>query len=140
MANHDWQPVAGDHPFPLFRCTRCGSHYEIRSGKAAPPKRMRSLACVAKGQGPGDYLKMAITRWTGQKPDAECGCEDWIARMNRRGTDWCRKNLKRIVSHLRREARQRRWLKYAVKLPAANAFIAHMVTRAIQQSEAANAH
>jgi hypothetical protein len=62
-----------------------------------------------------------------------------IEKMNREGPAWCRQpdNMKRIVKHMRGEAKQRGfWIAIAASLPFAKYPIQALVIEAIEAAEA----
>jgi hypothetical protein len=147
--NHAWKRIQPDRL--MFRCTECGvpvsvaSEAELRDfpdncGTLKTPRVRRRRRLKADKTGPGTFLKQAIARWTGEDPDGECGCGDWIRAMNRHGPVWCRNHLRQIVRHIREEAKDRGWmLTLVAAIPGVRWPIRHLVLTAIEQSEAAEA-
>ncbi len=70
---------------------------------AAEAKRRQTEA----RHGPGAHLHRLIERWTGEGITACCKCNSRIAEMNRRGPQWCRDNVERIVDWMIEEVDRR---------------------------------
>lgn len=105
----------------LWQCPDCGWTYKRKSEK--PPRRN----CPAKvtpeqlaqreavrieqekltARGPGTQLHRLITKFTGEKITASCGCKSHIAEMNRNGPAWCRENVDTIVGWMEEEIERR---------------------------------
>ena len=85
----------------------------------------------------GDHLKAMILAWTRESPNASCGCQEYVNRMNALGPRRCRKHIDAIVAKIRREARKRGWFpKIAANLPGAKYPIRQLVRTAIERAEA----
>jgi hypothetical protein len=87
-------------------------------------------------RGPGDCLHDAIFYWTGEIPNDDCPCLDYIRRMNRWGPRKCRQRIRVIVGWLRNEAKKRKWvLRFGVAVPGVRFAIRRLVKNAIKESE-----
>jgi len=76
--------------------------------------------------GPGTELKLILKKF-GIRAKG-CGCTSRAAEMDRRGPEWCRENIDRIVGWLRGQARKR-------KLPFSRSAAKILVRLAIRNSE-----
>jgi hypothetical protein len=56
--------------------------------------------------GPGTELKRML-KFFRVKESGGCGCSSKARQMNERGTEWCRKNVRRIEGWLKAEAERR---------------------------------
>jgi hypothetical protein len=70
-------------------------------------------------KGPGDHLHDVIRKWIGADFTDGCGCKQWIAKMNRGGAAWCRKNVKLICQKLNTAAQKRGMWKTFKQIPKA---------------------
>lgn len=89
-----------------------------------PPQDCPDLP-AALLDGPGTELKKLL-RLFGIKP-AQCGCEEWVRKMNQWGVEGCTQNTPQILDHLAKQAKKR-------KLPfnrfAAERLVRHAIWRA----------
>ena len=83
----------------------------------------------------GDHLHAVILKWVSEGPTYDCGCENWISRMNGWGVSGCREHFAEIVDHLMEKAAERNWWKLAAKVPGSRWFVGRMVVCAIREAE-----
>lgn len=81
----------------------------------------------ARQGGPGTELKRLLAR-LGIKPKS-CPCNRRAAEMDRRGPEWCRKNINRIAGWLLGEAKKRNWKLASVSRPAIKVLIRWAIRR-----------
>lgn len=105
----------------LWQCPDCGWIYKRKAEKSPRrncPKKLtpeqlaqreaaRAEQEEAAKHGPGTQLHKLITKFTGEKITASCGCKSHIAEMNRNGPAWCRENVDTIIGWMEEEIERR---------------------------------
>lgn len=71
--------------------------------------------------GPGDFLEESLLRWHIRPNEATCSCASTKAEMNRKGPSGCRQNLNRFADLLMGEAKDRKFLRYLVRIAPGSA-------------------
>ena len=111
-----WQ--CPDCKIPIPKKTKC-NRYLCRlppkrecKAKLTPEQLAQREAARAEqekqvARGPGTQLHKLITKFTGEKITASCGCKSHIAAMNRNGPAWCRDNVDTIVGWMEEEIERR---------------------------------
>ena len=88
------------------------------------------------GHGCGDELHRLIVRLTRQEVTHDCGCGNWITKMNRWTAAENRQHIQQTAAKVQREAEKRGWLlNRAVRFPFAPTGMKWMIEWAIRRAE-----
>ena len=132
----------------LWQCAQCGWIYPRKRDKPpfrnCPAAQQPHLSELATR--PGWQLHRLLKRWTREDIEPGCKCRERIAEMDRRGTQWCRANVEKIVGWLYEEIERRqkidnpsRAIRLAGRdLPGQRLVMRQMVLRAIKRAEQAS--
>jgi hypothetical protein len=104
----------------------------MRSNHVPRPCSKKSLE-PPPPDGPGYYLKKTLA-WWGVESNPDCLCNKRAEVMDRKGPDWCEKNLDKIVEWLREEHVRRKLV-----VPFVAPIVRRVVMRAIEKSRKARA-
>lgn len=82
------------------RCIYCGVPTRAKAKNGCDAFKRN---CKQDRIGPGAFLT-TILRGLGIVDDGKCGCKHFAALMDRKGPDWCEKNMPVILDRLRQNA------------------------------------
>ena len=120
----------------VFKCQTCGYKWTSRRDDDATPVRLCGpVGTHAKRRrGPGDVLHRLIIRRFGEDYRTGCGCESFVAEMNRNGPEWCREHAGEIAAKMQTEAEKRGWKLAKLRWPTKK-FCLVLVLAAIRKTE-----
>ena len=123
----------------------CGFIYKPKDSARIDPLKPPRRQCPARQQtndilftdyGVGSCLHSLIIRWFGEDYRTGCGCESFVADMNRNGPAWCREHADEISAKMQAEAEKRGWKLAKLRWPTKR-FCRLLVLKAIRDAEKA---